>query len=173
MNRSPKVRRASFRRASPDLPRCVSEWLLGVAIHCWLAPPPRPSIRFLCVESDFCLLLPPDPASRRRPCSWLAIPTIRACRGLTPLRSAPCLAHKNSVRGRCHANGALSILLRAQRIGWRAICTVIRLVRLPLARQCPPLPRLRARQGRPPIVFVSRHTRAAGNIQPNSGWLCA
>ncbi len=65
----------------------------GLAIQCWLTPPPRPRIRFLFVESDFCLQLPSNPASRRRPCSWLAIPTIRARRGLSPLRFAPCLAH--------------------------------------------------------------------------------
>ena len=30
-------------------------------------------MRFLSVGPRFCLQLPPDPASRQRPCSWLAI----------------------------------------------------------------------------------------------------
>jgi len=42
----------------------------------------RPHIRFLFVESEFCLRLPSDPASRRRPCLQLTVPTTTACKGL-------------------------------------------------------------------------------------------
>jgi hypothetical protein len=49
-----------------------------------LPAPHRPCIRFLFVTSGFCLRLPPDPASRPRPCLWLQVPLTTALRGLTP-----------------------------------------------------------------------------------------
>ena len=40
---------------------------------CQLAPGTRPSMTFLFVGSLFCLRLPPDPSSRKRPCLWLVV----------------------------------------------------------------------------------------------------
>ncbi len=74
----------------------TSGWLQGVSVRCQITQPHRPCIRFLSVKSDFCLRLPPDLASRRRPCLRLPVPTIRAWRGLPPPRFAPCLAHNNN-----------------------------------------------------------------------------
>ncbi len=66
-----------------------------------------------CVESGSCLQLPPGPASRRRPCSWLAIPAIKACRGLPPLGFAPCLTHnQRAPTGWVSACGRSSFVVR-------------------------------------------------------------
>ncbi len=43
------------------------------AIRCPLVRPRMPLIRFLFVRSRLCSTLPPDPASRRRPCASLAL----------------------------------------------------------------------------------------------------
>ena len=67
--------------------------LLGVPVPCQVAPRREPSIRFLFVGSGFCRRLPPDPASRRRPCLGLLVPVVTAEKGLAPLRNAPCVAH--------------------------------------------------------------------------------
>ena len=47
--------------------------ILDFAIRCPLVRPRMPLIRFLFVRSRFCSTLPPDPASRRRPCASLAL----------------------------------------------------------------------------------------------------
>lgn len=53
--------------------------------------------RFVCLGSRLCLGLPPDPASRRRPCLWLAVRGTTPRRGLAPPSLRPCRAHKNKV----------------------------------------------------------------------------
>ena len=91
--RSPRVRRNPFPRLPPDLPMSHPS---GYGASLSIARLPcdhRPCIRFLFVGSGFCLRLPPDPASRQRPCLQLTVPTTTACSGLTPYRVTPCLAH--------------------------------------------------------------------------------
>jgi len=68
-DRSPQVRTLAFLAHLPDLllrPLVA----LGFAVSCQLARPCS-LIRFVCLRSQVCLRLPPDPASRRRPCLWL------------------------------------------------------------------------------------------------------
>jgi hypothetical protein len=92
--RSPRVRRNPFPRFPPDLPMSHPS---GYRVSLSIARLPcnhRPYIRFLFVGSEFCLRLPPDLASRQRPCLQLTVPTTTACSGLAPYRFMPCLAHK-------------------------------------------------------------------------------
>ena len=70
--RSPGVSLTAFTAHLPDL----QPWPLmdlDFAIRCPLVRPRMPLIRFLFVRSRFCSTLPPDPASRRRPCASLAL----------------------------------------------------------------------------------------------------
>ena len=70
--RSPRVSLTAFAAHLPDL----QPWPLmdmDFAISCPLVRPSLPRIRFLFVRSRFCSTLPPDPASRRRPCASLAL----------------------------------------------------------------------------------------------------
>jgi len=69
--RPPRVRRNPFPRFPPDLPTPPPS---GYGASLSIARLPcgrRPYIRFLFVGSGFCRRLPPDPASRQRPCLWL------------------------------------------------------------------------------------------------------
>jgi len=84
VRRPPRVRRDSFPRLPPDLPRsCPSGYRASLSIA-RLPHVGRPCIRFLFVGSGFCLRLPSDPASRQRPCLQLTVPTTTACKGLAP-----------------------------------------------------------------------------------------
>jgi len=70
--RPPGVSLTAFAAHLPDL----QPWPLmdlDFAIRCPLVRPRMPLIRFLFVRSRFCSTLPPDPASRRRPCASLAL----------------------------------------------------------------------------------------------------
>ena len=70
--RSPGVSLTAFTAALPDL----QPWSLmdvDFAISRPLVRPRMPRIRFLFVRSRLCFTLPPDPASRRRPCASLAL----------------------------------------------------------------------------------------------------
>ena len=94
--RSPRVRRNSFPRLPPDLPTPHPSGYRASLSIARLPCDRRPSIRFLFVGSGFCLRLPPDLASRQRPCLQLTVPTTTACKGLAPSRFTPCLAHKKT-----------------------------------------------------------------------------
>ena len=70
--RSPGVSLTAVTAALPDL----QPWPLmdvDFAISRSLVRPRMPRIRFLFVRSRLCFTLPPDPASRRRPCASLAL----------------------------------------------------------------------------------------------------
>ena len=70
--RSPGVSLTAVTAALPDL----QPWPLmdvDFAISRPLVRPRMPRIRFLFVRSQLCFTLPPDPASRRRPCASLAL----------------------------------------------------------------------------------------------------
>ena len=56
------------------------------SVHCRFTPHRQPYIRFLFVESDFCLQLPSHNTSRYRSCSWLTVPLITARKGLSPYK---------------------------------------------------------------------------------------
>ena len=94
--RSPRVRRNPFPRFPPDLPTSHPSGYRASLSIARLPGDHRPYIRFLFVGSGFCLRLPPDPASRQRPCLQLTVPTTKACSGLAPYRFTPCLAHKRN-----------------------------------------------------------------------------
>jgi hypothetical protein len=91
--RSPRVRRNPFPRLPPDLPMSHPSGYRASLSMARLPCEHRPCIRFLFVGSEFCLRLPPDPASRQRPCLQLTVPTTTACSGLAPYRITSCLAH--------------------------------------------------------------------------------
>ena len=94
--RPPQVRALAFLAHLPDLllwPLVAS----GFAVICQLARP-HSLIRFVFLRSQVCLRLPPDPASRRRPCLWLAVGATNLRKGLSPSSQRPCWAHKS--RGR-------------------------------------------------------------------------
>jgi len=69
--RSPRVRRNPFPRFPPDLPRSHPSGYRASLSIARLPCDPRPYIRFLFVRSGFCRRLPPDLASRQRPCLQL------------------------------------------------------------------------------------------------------
>ena len=92
--RSPRVRRNPFPRFPPDLPVPHPSGYRASLSIARLPCGHRPYIRFLFVGSGFCLRLPPDPASRQRPCLQLTVPTTTACKGLAPSRFTSCLAHQ-------------------------------------------------------------------------------
>ena len=98
--RSPRVRRNPFPRFPPDLPSSHPSGYRASLSMARLPCDRRPYIRFLFVGSEFCLRLPPDPASRQRPCLQLTVPTTTACKGLAPSRFTPCLAHHELPRSR-------------------------------------------------------------------------
>ena len=91
--RSPRVRRNSFPRLPPDLPTPHPSGYRASLSNARLPCDRRPCIRFLFVGSGFCLQLPPNLASRQRPCLQLTVPTTTACKGLAPSKITPCLAH--------------------------------------------------------------------------------
>ena len=82
--RSPRVRRNPFPRSPPDIPMSHPSGYRASLSIARLPCDHRPSIRFLFVGSEFCLRLPPDLASRQRPCLQLTVPTTTACSGLAP-----------------------------------------------------------------------------------------
>jgi hypothetical protein len=92
--RSPRVRRNPFPRLPPDLPMSHPSGYRASLSMARLPCEHRPCIRFLFVGSEFCLRLPPDLASRQRPCLQLTVPTTTACSGLAPYRITSCLAHQ-------------------------------------------------------------------------------
>jgi hypothetical protein len=79
--RSPRVRRNPFPRLPPDLPMSHPSGYRASLSMARLPCEHRPCIRFLFVGSEFCLRLPPDLASRQRPCLQLTVPTTTACSG--------------------------------------------------------------------------------------------
>jgi hypothetical protein len=97
--RSPRVRRNPFPRFPPDLPPSHPSGYRASLSIVRLPCDRRPCIRFLFVGSEICLRLPPDLASRQRPCLQLTVPTTTACSGLSPYRITPCLAHKKELTG--------------------------------------------------------------------------
>jgi len=92
--RPPRVRRNPFPRFPPDLPMSHPSGYRASLSMARLPCDHRPCIRFLFVGSGFCLQLPPDLASRQRPCLRLTVPTTTACSGLAPYRITSCLAHQ-------------------------------------------------------------------------------
>jgi hypothetical protein len=96
--RSPRVRRNPFPRLPPDLPMSHPSGYRASLSMARLPCEHRPCIRFLFVGSEFCLRLPPDLASRQRPCLQLTVPTTTACSGLAPYRITSCLAHHKKGR---------------------------------------------------------------------------
>jgi len=56
-------------------------------------PAAQPLMRFVSLKSQVCLRLPPDLASRRRPCPWLTVAAINLRKGLSPSSQRPCWAH--------------------------------------------------------------------------------
>jgi hypothetical protein len=97
--RSPRVRRNPFPRLPPDLPMSHPSGYRASLSMAKLPCDHRPCIWFLFVRSGFCLRLPPDLASRQRPCLQLTVPTTTACSGLAPYRITSCLAHQSSRGG--------------------------------------------------------------------------
>jgi hypothetical protein len=76
----------------------------GFAIGCWLAQETWPRMTFLFVGSQVCRGLPPDAASRRRPCLWLVVGTdfidVGSPTGdLHPISSRPCRAYPRGCSG--------------------------------------------------------------------------
>jgi len=51
---------------------------------------------FVFLKSQVCLRLPPDPASRRRPCPWLTVGATNPRKGLSPSSQHPCWAHRSA-----------------------------------------------------------------------------
>ena len=71
-SRSPEVSSTAFRTQPPDLqPAPLMD--MGFAVTCPLARHGMPQIRFLYIGSYVCSTLPPEPASRRRPCASLLL----------------------------------------------------------------------------------------------------
>jgi hypothetical protein len=101
--RSPQVRTLTFPAPLPHLPHqpLIAS---GLAAACQLARLIWPHMGFVFLRLQVCLRLPPDPASRRRPCLQLAVgatlaPLRGAVRvnlrsGLSPPSQRPCWAHK-------------------------------------------------------------------------------
>jgi hypothetical protein len=119
--RSPRVRRNPFPRLPPDLPMSHPSGYRASLSMARLPCEHRPCIRFLFVGSEFCLRLPPDLASRQRPCLQLTVPTTTACSGLAPYRITSCLAHHK--KGRPSGQPFLeSDFFRSARTGF-AICS--------------------------------------------------
>ena len=67
-----------------------------IGLRCLLPtrPATQPLMEFAFLNSQVCLRLPPDPASRRRPCPWLTVGAINPRKGLSPSSQRPCWAHK-------------------------------------------------------------------------------
>ena len=127
--RSPRVRRNSFPRLPPDLPTPHPSGYRASLSNARLPCDRRPCIRFLFVGSGFCLQLPPDLASRQRPCLQLTVPTTTACKGLAPSRITPCLAHKK----REEAHGFLPLWLAPHQRSF-SLPTTRRLRRRPIVQ---------------------------------------
>src|SRR5271155_2979503 len=75
-HRSPGVSSTAFATRLPDIPPwplMVMDFVVGSP----LVRPQQPLIRFLFVKPQLRSTLPPDPASRRRPCASLPFTTIR------------------------------------------------------------------------------------------------
>lgn len=91
-DRPPQVRTLTFPAPSPHLPHrpLVAS---GFAALGQLARPAQPPMRFVSLESQVCLQLPPDPASRRRPCLQLTVGATNPRRGLSPPSQRSCWAH--------------------------------------------------------------------------------
>jgi hypothetical protein len=90
--RSPQVRTLTFPAHLPYL----LLWplvALRFVVSCQLARP-LSLIRFVCLRSQVCFRLPPDPASRRRPCLPLTVGATYLRMGLSPSSQRPCWAHK-------------------------------------------------------------------------------
>ena len=120
--RSPTVRHCTLTGQPPDLPVRVTEGVSGVPVHCRVAPPHRPCIRYLFVGPPICPRLPPHPASLRRSCLRLSVPLLAARRGLAPPSSVPCVAHvgpgvcRNSSPGSASPTGSLGMLTAPRRV---------------------------------------------------------
>ena len=71
-SRSPEVSSTAFRTQPPNL-QPVPLMDMGFAVIGQLARRRMPQIRFLYIGSYVCSTLPPDPASRRRPCASLLL----------------------------------------------------------------------------------------------------
>ena len=94
--RSPQVRTLTFPAPLPYLllrPLVAS----GFVVICQLARP-HSLIWFVCLRSQVCFQLPPDPASRRRPCLPLAVGATNLRKGLSPSSQRPCWAHQTKPR---------------------------------------------------------------------------
>ena len=98
--RSPRVSLTAFTAAPPDL----QPWPLmdvDFAISRPLVRPRMPRIRFLFVRSRLCSTLPPDPASRRRPCAFASTSPPSGCAEDFHLQAARHAWHTtNPLRGR-------------------------------------------------------------------------
>jgi hypothetical protein len=71
-SRSPEVISTAFRTQPPNLqPASLID--MGFTVIGQLARRRMPQIRFLYIGSYVCSTLPPDPASRRRPCASLLL----------------------------------------------------------------------------------------------------
>src|SRR5512135_3919203 len=90
--RSPQVRTLTFPAHLPHLP-LQPLIASGFAAYCQLARLKWPHMGFVFLRSQVCLRLPPNPASRRRPCLQLAVGAINLRSGLSPLSQRPCWAH--------------------------------------------------------------------------------
>jgi len=71
-SRSPEVSSTAFRTQPPNL-QPVPLMNMGFVVIGQLARHRMPQIRFLYIGSCVCSTLPPDPASRRRPCASLLL----------------------------------------------------------------------------------------------------
>jgi len=74
-----------------------------IGLHClWPThPASQPPMGFVSLKSQVCLRLPPDLASRRRPCPRLTVGAINPRKGLSPSSQRPCWAHQRGAETLC------------------------------------------------------------------------
>ena len=101
----------------------------GFVVLCQLAPGTRPSMTFLFVGSLFCLRLPPDPSSRKRPCLWLVVLHHSAPKltsiwmagsptgDLHPISSRPCWAYTNRLERTMGVFGSVAKVTCSRPVG--------------------------------------------------------
>ena len=70
---------------------------LGFVVLCQLARP-HSLIWFVCLRSQVCFRLPPDPASRRRLCLLLTVGATSLRKSLSLSSQCPCWAHRENLR---------------------------------------------------------------------------